>query len=137
MMVLVRLPVVHDSSRRGQHHPSKPVTVSARALRTNVRTLPHWRPQTRAQCEDAPRPCPYVGCRFHLYLDVSKRGSIKLNFPHLEPEELEHSCALDVAESGGATLEQVGYLLNVVRERVRQLEDMAFRKLREAARKLR
>jgi hypothetical protein len=81
------------------------------------------RPKTRADCVDGPRPCPFVSCKYHLYLDVkTETQSIKLNFPHLEVWELEHSCALDVSEQGGMTLEEVGHILNLTRERVRQVE---------------
>jgi hypothetical protein len=79
------------------------------------------RPQTRAECRDAPRPCPWVACKHHLYLDINpKTGSIKINFPELEPWELEHTCALDVADNGGLTLEEI--ITNLTRERVRQVE---------------
>lgn len=89
------------------------------------------RPRIRADCENAERPCPYVGCKYHLYLDVNPdTGSIKLNFPHLEPWELPESCSLDVAERGGITLEEVGHLNNITRERVRQMEVKAVLKLR-------
>jgi hypothetical protein len=88
------------------------------------------RPTTRAECREGPRPCPFVSCRYHLYLDVSRRtGSIKLNFPDLEVWELPVSCALDVAEDGGATLEDVGAIMNVTRERIRQLEVTALERL--------
>jgi hypothetical protein len=88
-------------------------------------------PATRAECENGPRPCPHVSCKFHLYLDVNpETGSIKLNFPHLEPWELTESCALDVAERGGITLEEVGTIVNLTRERVRQVEVRATAKLR-------
>lgn len=30
------------------------------------------RPRTRADCVDAPRPCPWASCRHHLLLEVSK-----------------------------------------------------------------
>jgi Sigma-70, region 4 len=52
-------------------------------------------------------------------------GTIKLNFPHREPWELERTCALDVADEApgeGVTLERVGTLLNLTRERIRQVE---------------
>lgn len=81
------------------------------------------RPKTRADCVDGIRPCPFVSCKYHLYLDVKdETQSIKLNFPHLEVWEMEHSCALDVSEQGGLTLEEVGHILNLTRERVRQVE---------------
>ena len=52
----------------------------------------------------------------------ARTGSIKFNFPGKEVHELEETCALDVAERGGITLEEVGGLMNLTRERVRQLE---------------
>ena len=90
------------------------------------------RPKTRGDCINGPRPCPWVGCKYHLYLDVNeKTGSIILNFPDLMPWELEHSCVLDVADRGGITLEEVGAIMNLTRERIRQLESLAASKLRE------
>lgn len=81
------------------------------------------RPKTRGECVDGPRPCPWVGCRHHLYLDVNEEnGSIKLNFPDKEPHELEVSCSLDVADDDCQSLERVGDLINVVRENIRQVE---------------
>ncbi len=84
------------------------------------------RPRTRGDCAKGPRPCPWVACKYHLYLDVSsKTGSIKLNFPDLEPWELQDSCVLDVADKGPVTLEDVGRIMNLTRERIRQLEQAA------------
>lgn len=88
------------------------------------------RPRTRADCERVPRPCPFVSCRFNLYLDVKPNGSIVLNHPGREVWEMERSCALDAAEEGGLTLAEVGQALNVTRERVRQLQVGARRRLR-------
>jgi hypothetical protein len=89
------------------------------------------RPRTRGECCDEPRPCPYVGCRYHLYLDVNEEtGALKLNFPSLEPWELPDTCALDVADRKPHNLEAVAERLGVVRERVRQIEVRALVKLR-------
>lgn len=32
------------------------------------------RPQTRGDCVDGPRPCPWVGCRHHTYIDHVRGG---------------------------------------------------------------
>lgn len=89
------------------------------------------RPRTRGDCIDGPRPCPWVGCAHHLYLDVNEdNGSIKFNRPELAPWELKESCALDVADRGGLTLEAIAEIWNIVRERVRQVEATALAKVR-------
>jgi hypothetical protein len=89
------------------------------------------RPQTRDECRGEARPCPWVACKHHLYLDVNpETGSIKINFPDLEPWDLQHTCALDVAERGGITLEEVGEIMNLTRERIRQVEVRGLLKLK-------
>jgi len=89
------------------------------------------RPTTREECRGEMRPCPWVACKHHLYLDINpETGSIKINFPDLEPWELQHTCALDVAERGGITLEEVGEIMNLTRERIRQVEVRGLLKLK-------
>ena len=92
------------------------------------------RPENREAClqgTHAERPCPFVSCKHHLYLDVNDRtGSIKLNFPDLEVWELPETCALDIADRGGITLEEVGEIMNLTRERIRQLETRGLAKLK-------
>lgn len=121
---------------------SREKTLSRRALARMYREkgpLPEetvlWmeaiRPTLRSQCRNSPRPCPHVSCRYHLYLDVNpETGSIKLNFPGIEVWEMKESCALDIAERGGVTLEEVGQLMNLTRERIRQLESFALNQVR-------
>jgi hypothetical protein len=97
---------------------------------------PYWRPKTRGDCANVPRPCPYVACSKNLYLDVSETGSIILNFPHLEPGQMPpgRSCALDLAEKGAMTLEDIAVVTNLTRERIRQVELKALiRRARPAA----
>ncbi len=98
-----------------------------------LKQMDDTRPRTRADCVNGPRPCNFVSCKHNLYLDVNpETGSIKLNFPDKEIWELEHTCALDVAEKGGITLEEVGEIMNLTRERIRQVETRGLMKLREA-----
>jgi hypothetical protein len=98
-----------------------------------LKSIEGMRPRTRAECVNGPRPCLFVSCKHNLYLDVNpETGSIKLNFPDKEIWELEHTCALDVAEKGGITLEEVGAIMNLTRERIRQVETRGLAKLREA-----
>jgi hypothetical protein len=87
------------------------------------------RPKKRSQCVDGPRPCPWVSCRYNLYLDVRGDGILRFNFPGKEPHEVFQSCALDLAEDGLRTLEQVALLMGMSKERARQIEEVAFDKL--------
>lgn len=84
------------------------------------------RPRTRGECEEGPRPCPWISCKYHLYASITPDGDLIIHHPTKEPDELEHTCTLDLAEDrDGMTLEEVGVVLNYTRERVRQLENRA------------
>lgn len=93
-------------------------------------------PATRGDCrpdgdgDASSRPCPWVSCKHHMYLDVTDVGSIKINYPDLEPLDIPETCALDIADRGGITLEQVGELMNLTRERIRQIEVIGLVKLK-------
>ena len=101
------------------------------ATEATLAELEHLRPRNREDCRMGDRPCPFVSCKYHLYLDVNPHtGSIKLNFPDLAVWELTETCSLDVADRGGITLEEVGELLNLTRERIRQVESTGLDKLR-------
>jgi hypothetical protein len=69
-------------------------------------------------------------------LDVNpETGTIRLH-PGFELGTMTDTCALDVADRGGITLEQTGAILGVTRERVRQLEAMGFRAIKAYKRRL-
>lgn len=80
------------------------------------------RPKTRGDCAGGERPCPWVSCRHHLYLEVKKNGNLVLLHPDKAPDEIPETCSLDVADRGEHALEEVGEYTNVTRERVRQIE---------------
>lgn len=63
-------------------------------------------PKTRAECP-AERPCPHTGCRYHLPVE----------------------CALDLADEGPHTLQEVAFAMGTSTEGVRQIEARAFRNL--------
>jgi len=120
---------------------NKPKTLSKRVLKRtkltpqDIEDLKHLltlkRPRKRSDCVNSLRPCPFVSCKYHLYIDVNEEnGSIKINFPDKTIWDLKETCALDVAEKGGLTLEEVGDLMNLTRERVRQIENEATEILR-------
>lgn len=92
----------------------------------------YWKPKVRDDCAQVARPCPFVTCRYNLYLDVTPKGRVHLNFPDIAPHEMTHSCALDVRRSnpGGMTLEDVGSVLALTRERIRQIQSEALDKMK-------
>ncbi len=91
----------------------------------------YQKPKTRADCLKMKRPCLFVSCKYHLYLDINpETKSIKYNFPDKEIMTLKETCALDVADKGGVTLEEVGAIMNLTRERIRQVEMRALQKLK-------
>lgn len=98
----------------------------------------YLRPRTFEECDSVGLgdlfACPFVSCKHHLYLDVNERtGSIKINFPDRDPDEIGETCSKRVEMRGGATLEEVAAAIGVVRERIRQIEDRALAKLRGEA----
>lgn len=87
-------------------------------------------PLNRGECVDAPRPCLFTNCRFHIATPMaSGRGY------HGTPTE---SCALDVAARGEHTTVEVGEAMGISKQRVMQLENSALKKLARnaAARRL-
>lgn len=132
------LPITREQRRSRRKRAVRARTISVKRMTKRELELGRMlypeddydRPKMRVDCANGPRPCPFVSCTHHLYLDVSSRtGAIKLNFPDLEVEDMKESCALDIADRGGTTLEEVGAIMNLTRERIRQLEVKALAKL--------
>lgn len=98
----------------------------------------HWRPTTRGDCVDGPRPCPFVGCRYHIWLEATQFGAIvtqqdgKLQGMH----NMRFTCVLDAAEQGPLPVKQIGRLLGVKKERLRQMERVATARLKKKTRHL-
>lgn len=99
------------------------------------------RPVRREDClpggMNAERPCPWVSCPWHLALDVNEdTGSVKHNFPDVAVWEMAETCVLDVADRGHTTLEEIGEIVNLTRERIRQIETRGLARLKEACEEL-
>jgi len=73
------------------------------------------------------RPCPYAICRFNLTAET--RDSRGAKPAHANAPILREACALEAAEQGGMTLEEIAARFALTRERVRQIELTALRKL--------
>lgn len=86
-------------------------------------------PKTRGQCADGPRPCIFARCRYHvLHPERRARG-----WEEREGRDIMEmqTCSLDVADQGEHTLEAIGEMLGVTRERVRQIEEQAMARMAE------
>lgn len=79
------------------------------------------KPRRRGQCAGGARPCPWVSCRHNLVLD---------RHHDWEVDDLP-TCALDVAEDGGLSVEETAEILGTSREEILWLEREALRKIRE------
>ena len=93
----------------------------ADATRINIFQL------TRGACRSLPGPCPYATCRFNLTAETRDTRGAKPQ--HANAPVLREACALEAAEQGGMTLEEIASRFALTRERVRQIELTALRKL--------
>jgi hypothetical protein len=93
----------------------------AEELRINIYKI------TRGACRKLGGPCPHTVCRFNL--TTERRDSRGAKSVHLHLPVVQETCALEAAEHGGMTLEEIASRLSLTRERVRQIELGALKKL--------
>jgi hypothetical protein len=91
------------------------------------------RPKTREDCKNDVRPCPWVGCQFHLYLDVDDRNEIIFNHENtvfndddLENPDLRkmvHTCVLDIVDKidDGLTFCEIAEYLGCTVKKVKEI----------------
>lgn len=156
MSAVRRLPIVTEDrpgvvraepcerSPRVRAHTVSVKRLSRRELERGAAEYPerpgvdYLRPRTFEECESVGlgdiTPCPFVSCKHHLYLDVNERtGSVKITFPDREVDELTETCSKRIEMRGGLTLEEVADVMNLTRERIRQLQSRALAKLKAAS----
>ncbi len=82
---------------------------------------------TRGACRKLPGPCPHAMCRFNL--TTERRDNRGAKPAQMQLPVVREACALEAAERGGMTLEEIAIRLSLTRERVRQIELGALKKL--------
>ncbi|MBN2575817.1 MAG: hypothetical protein JXP73_14720 [Deltaproteobacteria bacterium] len=93
----------------------------AEDLRINIYKI------TRGACRRLQGPCPHTMCRFNLTSERRDSRGARPTQPHFPV--VRETCALEAAEHGGMTLEDIALRLSLTRERVRQIELGALKKL--------
>lgn len=91
-------------------------------------------PKTRGECLNGPRPCPHLACKYNLSLDLVKNpANVDSDYVRIVINKVSWdtglNCVLDIADGGRMSLEDIGFLWGITRERVRQIEDRAIRKI--------
>jgi hypothetical protein len=76
-------------------------------------------------------PCPFVRCRHHLSIEVSRTGGLQEIFPHWRDDvgDDEPTCSLAEARKGAMSSTRVGEMLALGSNRVDQIERIAVEKL--------
>jgi predicted DNA-binding protein (UPF0251 family) len=100
---------------------------------------PYGRPKTYGDCVEAElgtkdTPCPFVGCKNNLYLDVSEDGSI--NHSHSDISDMPETCALRAVDAhrSGMSTNEIAEVLGVTRQRVHQIEVSALKSIQKSIR---
>lgn len=80
-----------------------PMLTARRSTADSMLALP--RPMTRGDCGQEARPCPWVGCRHHLLLEVAESKGTKRQTPGRKPRDKRPtSLRMNRANRGRVTL---------------------------------
>lgn len=97
---------------------------------SNVATSRPIAPQARSDCRGGPRPCPFVSCKYHLFLVIDPRkATVSHRVDASDIWEIPFTCALDIAEMGGAEFLRVSKVLNLSVEYTLTLHNAAVSKI--------
>ena len=82
-------------------------------------------------------PCSVFGCKYHLFTTLSKTQLLGINDNPGGDDEMidrffkQETCVLIAGLQGSKTLKEIGDLFWTSRERIRQIEAVALRKIRK------
>jgi hypothetical protein len=80
-----------------------PIPTAPKHMADSMLALP--RPTTRGDCDQEARPCPWVGCRHHLLLEVAESKGAQRSTPAGKPRDIRPtSLRLNRANRGRALL---------------------------------
>lgn len=98
---------------------SEPLTLTERRLRPQALRVVQSvaKPVKASDCADD-NPCYKASCKWHLYLDVERDGTIRFNFPGKEIWELEETCYLRLLKRGPLPAEESARLMGLSRTEV-------------------
>lgn len=68
-------------------------------LKDWLRLAEEGRPRVRGDCGRGERPCPFVGCRYHLWNDREERLNEFERLVEEGPDDWGETCALDIADN--------------------------------------
>lgn len=80
-------------------------------------------------CVTETTPCYFARCRHSLLTDVNRFGSLKINFPGWDVDQVPATCSIREARKGPQNVEVVAEAFNLTPEAIRQVERDAWRKL--------
>ncbi len=93
----------------------------------------HDMPRRRSDCLKRRKPCPWVRCKHHFMWLMWDKLRDKSDHEIADCiTKMKSSCVLDMVDKyREMTLEQVGQVLNLTRERIRQIEEKAITRVRK------
>ncbi len=125
-------PILGRHYRAGKGRPWPNTPAFHRACRKAVLAAHAETPWTRVDCAGLPKPCPRTRCRYHFQGDRARPGLTWSTAPTAP------GCSLDWLDEhpGEHTLGEIGRVMGVTRERIRQIEARALKHLQRRCRKM-
>ena len=112
----------------------RPLDASERAVVHVVARMPATDLECSAAGLGTTTPCPFVRCRHHLSIEVTRAGSLRVLFPHWQdavPARVP-TCSLAEARRGPRSVAVVAEKCGMSQRMVMEVENAAWAKIRKA-----